>query len=495
MNIDINQNDHIIPQRKGSEVGKRSVGLAGSKDPADAGASAPSPNAGEGAEEDGGGWAMVTRRKAKASGIAVSVSPTAKTARIFASTSELERKRKAEQNLADQVTALREMVIQLVKGQEVQEARYKGQEVAFKRQTELLEELVKESQSQQRTITALQAIVDKRVAKSSYCDVARRGPQEETLTTQAKAKSGQAQTDLPLDHVQVNERTVSLDTGRTNAEKSDYKIVKQKLQQGLDKAKVTEGSKIQFLRPGPGERIEVIFEDRKQAEKARKHTGWATGQLPGTRVKGEEWYPVKCDMVAKLAVLDRTADDGRTLRQTLCEEFSKDNTADGIDFTAMKARWLSKIDVAKKVGSLVIWLKNRLAADHLLSTGVAIFGATGAYCSKWEKRDDGLPCFNCNKYGHKQAVCKAAPRCALCSGQHSRRSCTQPNKLKCPACDKEGHSVFDWQCQFHPSHWKYRGIQKTKRTGRESRPRASQTAGREQEVDMTDAGDHQVVDG
>jgi hypothetical protein len=53
-------------------------------------------------------------------------------------------------------------------------------------------------------------------------------------------------------------------------------------------------------------------------------------------VKGEEWFPVKCDIVAKLAIMDRTDDDGKTLRQTLCHEFSKENTAKGIDFTAIK---------------------------------------------------------------------------------------------------------------------------------------------------------------
>jgi hypothetical protein len=62
---------------------------------------------------------------------------------------------------------------------------------------------------------------------------------------------------------------------------------------------VTEGLKIDFLRPSPGERIEVVFENKEQAEKARKYTQWATRQMPGTRVKGEEWFPVKCDMVAK----------------------------------------------------------------------------------------------------------------------------------------------------------------------------------------------------
>jgi hypothetical protein len=116
--------------------------------------------------------------------------------------------------------------------------------------------------------------------------------------------------------------------------------------------------------------------------------------------------------------------------------------------------------LAKKVGSLVIWLKSKLAAEHLLQSGTAIFGATGAYCSKWERREDNLPCFNCNKYGHKQASCTAAPKCALCSGKHSRLKCPRPTELCCPACNKEGHSVFDWKCKLHPNHWKYAGIQK-----------------------------------
>jgi hypothetical protein len=41
-------------------------------------------------------------------------------------------------------------------------------------------------------------------------------------------------------------------------------------------------------------------------------------------------------MVTKLAVMDRVADDGRTLRQELYQEFGKENTAEGIDFTAIK---------------------------------------------------------------------------------------------------------------------------------------------------------------
>ena len=75
---------------------------------------------------------------------------------------------------------------------------------------------------------------------------------------------------------------------RTKAEKTDYTAIKQKLQQGLNKLKNIEGLKIQFLRLGLGERINVVFQEKEQAEKARKFIGWAARQLPSTRVKGEE---------------------------------------------------------------------------------------------------------------------------------------------------------------------------------------------------------------
>lgn len=239
-------------------------------------------------------------------------------------------------------------------------------------------------------------------------------------------------------------------------ESTDFSAIKEKLQQGIDKIGVTKCLKIQFLRPGPGTRIEVIFESKTQAEKARKHTQWATGQFHGVRVQGEKWYPVKCDMVAKQAVLDRTATDDKTLSRTVCENFSKDNQAEGIDFTVTKVPWLSKADYKKKVGSLVIWLKSKFAADHLLKSGTAIFGATGAYCSKWEVKANELPCFNCNTYGHKQAECTSIIKCALCSGPHSRHNCPKKT-IKCPACHKEGHTVFDWQCSLHPKNWMFKG--------------------------------------
>lgn len=406
---------------------------------------------------------MVTRRKSKAASAANTSPQLAKTAKVFASSSELERKRKAEQSMADQIAALREMVLQLIKGQEEQKKQAEEQRLLYEKQAAELgavhKTLREETEKHGRTIALLEALSEKSVRTPTYSEAAKTGLQH-TAGSQKITVSPSQKERSSTKVARKDERAVSIDTGRTKAEKDDFTLVKEMLQSGLDKAKGTEGLKIEFLRPGPGQSIEVVFKDKEQADKARKHTRWATEQMPGTRVKGEEWFPVKCDMVAKQAVMDSEVGDGKTLKKDVCQAFTKDNARDEHDFTAMKVHWLSRTDLTKKVGSLVIWLKSKVAAEHLLLSGTAIFGATGAYCSKWERRDDNLPCFNCNKYGHKQASCTAAPKCALCSGKHSRLNCPRPTELCCPACNKEGHSVFDWQCRLHPSHWKYAGMQK-----------------------------------
>ena len=53
MNTDIDDSDCIVVQKGGGEVGKRNVEVVGSPDPANADASAPSPEPGEGAEKKG----------------------------------------------------------------------------------------------------------------------------------------------------------------------------------------------------------------------------------------------------------------------------------------------------------------------------------------------------------------------------------------------------------------------------------------------------------
>jgi hypothetical protein len=95
-------------------------------------------------------------------------------------------------------------------------------------------------------------------------------------------------------------------------------------------------------------------------------------------LEGEQWYPVNCDGVAKNVVMDPDKDVGRTLRAAALTDFKEQNSIKDVECTAMKSGWLSKSHLKKWVGSLVIWLRHKAAADHLLQRGITVFGASGA---------------------------------------------------------------------------------------------------------------------
>jgi hypothetical protein len=122
---------------------------------------------------------MITRRKSKAASAASTSPQLAKTARVFASSSELERKRNAEQSIADQIAALREMVLQLIKGQEEQKKQAEEQKVLYEKQAAELgvmnKALYEETEKHSRTIALLEALSEKSVRTPTYSEAAKTG--------------------------------------------------------------------------------------------------------------------------------------------------------------------------------------------------------------------------------------------------------------------------------------------------------------------------------
>lgn len=96
----------------------------------------------------------------------------------------------------------------------------------------------------------------------------------------------------------------------------------------------------------------------------------------------------------------------------------------------------------------MIWLKNKISAEHLLKTGQVMFGAYGAFCSQYHSVQEDDPCFSCKTYGHKQGSCKKPTKCGICSERHQTRGCNNKEKPKCPACNGP-HPIFDKQCIRH----------------------------------------------
>lgn len=152
-------------------------------------------------------------------------------------------------------------------------------------------------------------------------------------------------------------------------------------------------------------------------------------------------------MVAKSAMIDPAVDGERTLRKQVCSKFAVDNRSEDVDFTVMKARWLSKVGPWKKTGSLVVWLKSKLAADSLLKSGEGIFGgwACWAYCSRYEPDTADKLCFDCNTHGHLQGKCRKTTRCGKCAGEHANWECRNEGRAKCALC-AGSHRSSDWKC-------------------------------------------------
>ena len=75
---------------------------------------------------------------------------------------------------------------------------------------------------------------------------------------------------------------------------------------------------------------------------------------------------MNCGSVVKQCVLDGEISDGRTLKKDFLKDFKVNNGCEIAECTAVKATWLSKADVPNRVGSLVIWLKNKVDSDYML---------------------------------------------------------------------------------------------------------------------------------
>ena len=242
-----------------------------------------------------------------------------------------------------------------------------------------------------------------------------------------------------------NDRTITLDTSRSKSEKSNAAKIKEEITIIMQAQLETKDSKIQHVRILLGEKVEICMEMDSQCKNARHHPRWLETAIPGARMKGHTWFPIKCDNVPKSLVMKEGSLD-TALRDKLLPELKEDNERGRCsNMTAKKVVWISKVS-DRPIGSLVIGLKKEAARDFLQREQVAIFGAGAAWTSVYVKQETPERCFNCNTYGHMQSRCTKPTACGICSGKHHTRECQHLDQPRCTACQGP-HRVTDPGCQ------------------------------------------------
>lgn len=98
---------------------------------------------------------------------------------------------------------------------------------------------------------------------------------------------------------ETNDRTITIDVSRAKLEKHGVSQIKDIVADVMQSQAETKECKIQEVRILPGEKIELCLESNTQYEAARNYTRWLELAMPGARMKGEKWFPIKYDNVPK----------------------------------------------------------------------------------------------------------------------------------------------------------------------------------------------------
>lgn len=134
---------------------------------------------------------------------------------------------------------------------------------------------------------------------------------------------------------------ITINTMRVKKEKQDTKAMRDTLNRSLRSFKATEKIEMQCIRLRKTDSADLVFSSAKDRDRAREQPQWLTSVMPDARMCREQRFLVKCDCVAKDAVIALEKDDSKTRRLGLLSEFIEQNSTDAIDCTAMKATWLS----------------------------------------------------------------------------------------------------------------------------------------------------------
>lgn len=188
------------------------------------------------------------------------------------------------------------------------------------------------------------------------------------------------------------------------------------------------------------DRIRVVCRDEGEVQLVKEAAQKIT--VPGVRVLRDQLYPVKVDNANRTAVLDA---DGNIL-PGVAEALGTEN-----EVNIAKIAWLSRKDMGKAYGSMVVYVTKSSEAKRLLEGQYFHLAGESAYTTMFAPREGPTQCFNCQEIGHKAYACKKPQVCGKCARQgHHHKTC-QAAEPKCVLCSGP-HESFNRNCRVRRLH-------------------------------------------
>jgi myosin heavy subunit len=188
-------------------------------------------------------------------------------------------------------------------------------------------------------------------------------------------------------------------------------------------------------------RVRVTCRDESEHEIVKRVA--ETKLAPGACILRDDIYPIKVDNVSRIAVLD----EKNEVRAEITEMLSREN-----DTEVAKIAWLSKRDVPKAYGSMVVYLKKRSEARRFINEGFFVAGGESGTTKVFERRDRPKQCYNCQQItNHKAYQCDRPQVCGRCAQEGHHHSACTGTIPKCIPCGGP-HESYSRNCRkLYPS--------------------------------------------
>ncbi|RKL22256.1 hypothetical protein BFJ72_g14711 [Fusarium proliferatum] len=148
-------------------------------------------------------------------------------------------------------------------------------------------------------------------------------------------------------------------------------------------------------------RVRITCRDESEHEIVKRVA--ETKLAPGARILRDDLYPIRVDNVSRIAVLD----EENEVRVEITETLGREN-----DTEVAKVAWLSKRDIPKAYGSMVVYLKKRSEARRFINEGFFVAGGESGTTKAFERRDRPKQCYNCQQItSHKAYQCDKPQVC------------------------------------------------------------------------------------